>query len=128
MERPSVRLGEFDAIIEATGAAEMAVPMIGALARNGVLDLAGGGGPGAVLMPGALLGSMLGRNLTMLGSVNANADDWRAAVHDLRTMCERFESAVDALITHTFAFDDNVGTAFERVPGQIKAVIDIAPL
>src|SRR5579859_110101 len=38
----SAGLGAFDAIIEATGAAEMSVLMLGLLARNGVLDLVGG--------------------------------------------------------------------------------------
>jgi glucose 1-dehydrogenase len=125
LDRPQERLGEFDAIIEATGAVEVALPMIGALARNGVLDLAGGGaGPTFGVKPG-LFGSMVGRNLTVLGSVNANADDWRAAVRDLRAMQARFPGVVERLITHTFTFDD-VAVAFERVPGQIKAVFDIS--
>jgi hypothetical protein len=36
-----------------------------------------------------------------------------------------YGGAVESLITHTFGMDD-VDVAFERVPGQIKAVIDIA--
>ena len=36
-----------------------------------------------------------------------------------------FSGMVEALITHTFDMRD-VDAAFERVPGQIKAVIDIA--
>lgn len=124
LEHPEDALGGgFDAIIEATGAAEMAVAMLSALGRNGVLDLAGGGGGEEhVRIRSAALGAMVGRNLTMLGSVNANADDWRNAVADLSAMRERFPGAVEALITHRFAMDD-VGVAFERAPGQIKAVI-----
>ena len=68
---------------------------------------------------------MVGRNLTVLGSVNANTDDWRTAVQDLTSMRTRFPGVVEALITHTFEMGD-VDVAFERVPGQIKAVIDIA--
>ena len=126
MDRPQERLGEFDAVVEATGAIEMAVPMIAVLARNGVLDLAGGGSGPTVSVDPRLFGSMVGRNLTIVGSVNANADDWRAAVRDLIAMRTRFGDAVDRLITHTFTFDD-VDVAFERVPGQIKAVFDISP-
>ena len=124
LARPQAQIGDFDAIVEATGAAEMGVAMLGALARNGVLDLAGGGGGGPVTVPASLLGSMVGRNLTMLGSVNANADDWRTSARDLAAMRHRFPGVVEALVTHHFAMDD-VEVAFERVPGQIKAVIEL---
>jgi threonine dehydrogenase-like Zn-dependent dehydrogenase len=117
--------GGFDAIIEATGAAQIGVAMLGALAPNGVLDLAGGGSGDPVPIQPRTLGSMLGRNLTLLGSVNANPDDWRNAVRDLGTMRQQFPGAVEALITHRFEMQD-VDVAFDRVPGQIKAVIDIS--
>jgi threonine dehydrogenase-like Zn-dependent dehydrogenase len=126
LEQPQAALGAFDAIIEATGAVELSVGMLGALAPNGVLDLVGGPPERkAVPIHAAALGAMVGRNLTLLGSVNANTDDWRAAVQDLTAMRTAFPGAVEALITHTFAMRD-VDVAFQRVPGQIKAVIDIA--
>jgi threonine dehydrogenase-like Zn-dependent dehydrogenase len=124
-ERPRDRLGEFDAVVEATGAIEMAVLALGTLARNGVLALAGGGGGTSVPLAASLLGSMVGRNLTMLGSVNANGDDWRCAVADLTAMRVRYPGVVERLITHTFQMTET-DVAFERVPGQIKAVIDVA--
>jgi glucose 1-dehydrogenase len=126
LEQPQARLGAFDAIIEATGAAELAVAMLGALAPNGVLDLVGAPPERkAVPIQAAALGAMMGRNLTMLGSVNANSEDWLAAVRDLCAMRERYPGSVDALITHTYTMAD-VELAFERQPGQIKAVIDIS--
>jgi threonine dehydrogenase-like Zn-dependent dehydrogenase len=125
LDQPQAALGGFDAIIEATGAAEIGVAMLGALAPNGVLDLVGGGGGDPVLIKPGLLGSMLGRNLTLIGSVNANPDDWQTSVRDLTDMRQRFPGVVEALITHRFEMQD-VDVAFERVPGQIKAVIDIA--
>lgn len=122
---PQPRIGGFDAIIEATGAVELAVGVIGALERNGVLDLVGGP-PEFIAVPihARATGSMVGRNLTILGSVNANRDDWRTAVGDLLMMRRAFPGVVDALITDTYGFDE-VEVAFERRPGQIKAVIDI---
>jgi len=126
LEDPQTRLGEFDAVIEATGAVEMSVLMIGVLGRNGVLDLVGGPPERkAVPIEAAALGSMVGRNLTVLGSVNANADDWRASVRDLSAMRTVFEGVAEDLITHTFDLSD-AEHAFGRVPGQIKAVVDIA--
>jgi glucose 1-dehydrogenase len=125
LDQPQARLGDFDAIVEATGAVEMAVLMIGVLARNGVLDLVGGPPERkAVPIHASATGSMVGRNLTVLGSVNANADDWRAAVADLLAIQHTFGGAADDLITHRFGLDD-VDHAFERVPGQIKAVVDV---
>ena len=127
LEEPQARLGAFDAIIEATGAVELSVGMLGALAPNGVLDLVGGVAERkAVPIQAAAFGAMVGRNLTLLGSVNANTDDWRAAVADLTAMRARYPGAVESLITHTFGMHQ-VDLAFERVPGQIKAVIDIGP-
>jgi hypothetical protein len=46
-------------------------------------------------------------------------------VRDLTDMRREFPGAVEALITHTFQMGD-ADVAFERVPGQIKAVIDIS--
>jgi threonine dehydrogenase-like Zn-dependent dehydrogenase len=125
LEHPQERMGDFDAIVEATGAAEISVAMISALARNGVLDLAGGAAGKAVSIQPSALGGMLGRNLTVIGSVNANAADWRNAVEDLTAMRQAFPGVVEALITHHFQMEE-VDIAFTRVPGQIKAVIDIA--
>ena len=126
LEEPQKRIGAFDAIIEATGAVELSVGMLGALGPNGVLDLVGGAAERkAVPIHASALGAMVGCNLTVLGSVNANHDDWLAAVRDLGEMRRAFPGAVEDLITHTFEMGD-VDVAFERVPGQIKAVIDIA--
>src|SRR5260370_440736 len=126
LDQPQARLGAFDAIIEATGAAELCVGMFSALGPDRVLDLVGGAAERkAVPIHASALGAMVGRNLTVLGSVNANHDDWLAAVRDLGEMRRAVPGAVQDLITHTFDMCD-VDVAFERVPGQIKAVIDIA--
>lgn len=125
LDQPRARLGSFDAIIEATGAIELSVAMLGALAPNGVLDLVGGPPERkAVPIHANLLGGMLGRNLTMLGSVNANTHDWVAAVNDLAAMLTGYPGVVESMITHEFAME-NVDVAFERVPGQIKAVVNV---
>jgi threonine dehydrogenase-like Zn-dependent dehydrogenase len=125
LQQPSLRLGSFDAIIEATGAAELSVGMLGALSRNGVLDLVGGPPERkAVPIHSDMLGAMLGRNLTMLGSVNANADDWVAAVADLTAMLTEYPGVVESMITHEFEME-HVDVAFERVPGQIKAIVNV---
>jgi threonine dehydrogenase-like Zn-dependent dehydrogenase len=126
LDQPRERLGGFDAVIEATGAIELSVAMLGALAPNGVLDLVGGPPERkAVPIHASLLGSMVGRNLTVLGSVNANVEDWQAAVRDLQQMRAAYPGVIDELITHRFGMDD-ADVAFVRVAGQIKAIISIA--
>jgi glucose 1-dehydrogenase len=125
LEQPRARLGAFDAVIEATGAVELSVGMLGALGPNGVLDLVGGVAERkTVPVHATLFGSMVGRNLTVLGSVNANTADWVAAVNDLAQMRQAYPGVVERLITHEFGMDD-VDTAFERVAGQIKAIIRV---
>jgi glucose 1-dehydrogenase len=125
LEQPQERLGVFDAIIEATGAVELCVAMIRALDRNGVFDLAGGVAEDkAIPIHASVLGSMVGRNLTVLGSVNANMQDWQTSVRDLAEMQTTFPGVVEALVTHRFGMTD-VDVAFDRTPGQIKAVIEL---
>src|SRR5229473_2388606 len=106
LEQPQARMGGFDAIIEATGAAELCVALFGALGPNGVLDLVGGAAErNEVPIQASVLGAMVGRNLTVLGSVNANHDDWQTAVRDLSEMRRAFPGAVEAIVTHTFDMD-----------------------
>jgi threonine dehydrogenase-like Zn-dependent dehydrogenase len=126
LDQPRDRLGAFDAIIEGTGAVELSVAMLATLAPNGVLDLVGGPPERkAVPIHASVLGAMVGRNLTLLGSVNANADDWRRAVRDLQQMRAAYPGVVEELITHRYGMGD-ADVAFERLPGQIKAIISIA--
>jgi len=66
------------------------------------------GGPSdrqPVPIQAASLGAMVGRNLTVQGSVNANPEDWRLAVADLIAMRLSFPGVVEAMITHHFDFD-----------------------
>jgi len=123
LEAPQASIGAFDAIIEATGAAELAVAMLSALAPNGVLDLVGGSQERkAVPVHASVLAAMMVRNLTLLGSVNANSADWQAAVADLGDMRRQFPGAVEAIITDVLSMRD-VDVAFERTPDRIKVVI-----
>ncbi len=65
LDDPRAALGGFDAVVEATGAVELSVAMLGALAPNGVLDLVGGPPERkAVPIHASALGMMVGRNLT----------------------------------------------------------------
>jgi hypothetical protein len=126
LDQPQAPKRACDPIIDATGAVELSVGMLGALAPNGVLDLVGGPPEHkAVPMRASLLGAMVGRNLTLLGSVNANTQDWIAAVRDLTEMRHAFPAVVEALITHRFSMEA-ADVAFERVPGQIKAIVTVA--
>ena len=58
----------------------------------------------AVPIHASALGSMVGRNLTMLGSVNANTHDWQMAVRNLAEMRISFPGVVEALVTHRFGW------------------------
>jgi threonine dehydrogenase-like Zn-dependent dehydrogenase len=125
LEAPQASIGAFDAIIEATGAAELCVGMVNALAPNGVLDLVGAPAePPTIPIQRSALAAMVVRNLTVLGSVNANAADWQTAVTDLSAMRQQLPGTVEAIITNVLSMSE-VDIAFTRAPGQIKVVIDI---
>lgn len=120
-------LGEVDGAVEASGSAEVLLALWGALGRNGVLALVGGGGGHAEpVHPGRLLGQALGRNQALVGIVASNPRHFRAAVADLGIAFRRFPAALAGLVTARHRWDDAEHAFAEPGPDDIKAVIRIA--
>jgi threonine dehydrogenase-like Zn-dependent dehydrogenase len=92
--------GGFDVVIEAAGDAQVMLDTLGLLRRNGVACLLGvDGRRRTVSLEGPVLGvDTILQNRALLGSVNAHARDWEAAVHHLDRARTRWPGALEEFV------------------------------
>jgi threonine dehydrogenase-like Zn-dependent dehydrogenase len=93
-------VGGFDLVVEAAGNAQLMADSFGLLRRSGVLCLLGiDGHAHTVELPGRVLGvDLILENRVVFGSVNAQRQDWVAAVDALDRSRERWPDALEALV------------------------------
>ena len=99
--------GGFDVVIEAAGDAQVMLDTLSLLRRNGVACLLGVDGRARELsIDGRILGvDAVLQNRALLGSVNAHARDWEAAVDHLDRARERWNDAIEAFVGLRVAVD-----------------------
>jgi threonine dehydrogenase-like Zn-dependent dehydrogenase len=92
--------GGFDLVIEAAGSAQLMADSIGLLRRSGVACLLGiDGHQQTVEIDGRVIGvDVILENRVVFGSVNAQRQDWVAAVEALARARERWPEALDAFV------------------------------
>ncbi|MBA3263256.1 MAG: glucose 1-dehydrogenase [Thermoleophilaceae bacterium] len=100
-------VGGFDVVIEAAGDAQVMLDTLALLRRNGVACLLGvDGHTRKVSLDGRVLGvDTILQNRALLGSVNAHARDWEAAVEALDRARERWGDALEAFVGLRVALD-----------------------
>jgi threonine dehydrogenase-like Zn-dependent dehydrogenase len=118
-------LGRFDLVVEAAGSAELIARSLGLLRRSGVACLLGiDPHTRRVELDGRVLGvDMILDNLVLFGSVNAQRQDWVAAVADLDRVRERWPEALERLVSLRVPLD-----RFEEAFAHrgAKATLDLA--
>lgn len=120
-------LPNIDLIVECSGstaAVEAALPLLGI---NGVLVLLSvtGGTRTATLPLDQLNFDFVTGNKTMVGSVNSNAGDFRAAIADLETIERCWPGLAARLITHRLQSLDEAVNLMESTRGAIKAIVEL---
>jgi glucose 1-dehydrogenase len=92
--------GGFDVVIEAAGDAQVMLDTLGLLRRNGVACLLGVDGRSRTIgIDGPVLGvDTILQNRALLGSVNAHARDWEAAVDNLDSARARWPDALEEFV------------------------------
>ena len=117
-------LGAFDLVVEAAGDAQLAVDALGLLRRNGVACLIGIDGrdrhvdlEGSVLSLDFVLG-----NRVAFGSVNAQRQDWQAAVEALDEGRALWQDALEQLVTLRVPLD-GFERAFEHRGGKATLLL-----
>ena len=124
---PFDTLGPADLILEATGSSGVAFGSVALLKPNGALILTSvtGGGRSLDLPADELNKRIVLQNLLVLGSVNANALDFRAGIEDLRSAEARWPGVLASLITRRVPLAE-AAAALRRDPRDIKTVVEVA--
>jgi len=125
-DTPLASLGPVDVVLEATGSSAVAFAAIDLLGPNGAIVLTSvtGGGRSIELPADELNQRIVLRNLLVLGSVNANAEDFKAGIADLALSEQRYPGFLGSLITRRVPLAE-AASALPHDPTQIKTVVEI---
>jgi glucose 1-dehydrogenase len=117
-------LGKFDLVIEAAGNAQVMAQALGLLRRSGVACLLGiDPRDQTVELDGRVLGmDTILENRVLFGSVNAQRQDWLAAVDDLVEARERWPEALEQFVTLRVPLD-RFPEAFEHRGGKATLLL-----
>jgi threonine dehydrogenase-like Zn-dependent dehydrogenase len=117
-------LGKFDLVIEAAGNAQLMLQTLGQLRRNGVACLLGiDPRDQTIELDGPVLGmDTILENRVLFGSVNAQRQDWLAAVADLERAQERWPEALAHFVTLRVPLD-RFSEAFEHRGGKATLLL-----
>ncbi|MBO0890425.1 MAG: glucose 1-dehydrogenase [Acidothermales bacterium] len=118
------RIGNVDVIYEAVGHSHFALEALEVLGTNGIYVLTGVPGLQAFVEadPARLMRTMVLKNQVLLGTVNAGADDFAAALRNLDLFRRRWPEAVRTLIAGRHPLERAAGLVLGR-PAGIKTVI-----
>jgi glucose 1-dehydrogenase len=119
-------LGRFDLVVEAAGNAELMAASLGLLRRSGVACLLGiDPRKQTVELDGPTLGvDVILENRVLFGSVNAQRQDWLAAVRDLEHARGRWPDALERFVTLRVPLD-RFEEAFAHRGGKATLRLDI---
>lgn len=117
-------LGKFDLVVEAAGDAQLMAHALGLLRRSGVACLLGiDPREQTVELDGPVLGvDTILENRVLFGSVNAQRQDWLAAVADLEGVQERWPEALEQFVQLRVPLD-RFAEAFEHRGGKATLVL-----
>jgi threonine dehydrogenase-like Zn-dependent dehydrogenase len=117
-------LGTFDLVVEAAGNAQLMARTLGLLRRSGVACLLGiDPRDQTVELDGPVLGvDTILENRVLFGSVNAQRQDWLAAVDDLDRAQDRWPEALQQFVTLRVPLD-RFQEAFEHRGGKATLVL-----
>jgi threonine dehydrogenase-like Zn-dependent dehydrogenase len=122
------QVGNVDIIVECSGSSEAvqaAIPLLGVGGVLVLLSITGGQRTTEIDFNRVNFEFVTG-NKTMVGSVNSNAGDFRAAIADLQEFERLWPGLVGQLITRRLASLQDGLDLMESTRGEIKAVIDLA--
>jgi glucose 1-dehydrogenase len=127
LDQMGARLGPFDLVFEATGAASVVFPAMALLAPNGVAVLSSvtAGEQRQAVDAGGWNRKMVLGNRMVLGTVNAGRRHFEQAVADLATAEARLPGWTSRLITRRLPCTE-AERALERGPQDIKTVLEFA--
>ena len=123
----AAEIGPVDIVVEATGFSPLAFDAMDMAAPNGIVCLTGVSGGSRTLEISAdhLNLEMVLSNKVVFGTVNANRRHFASGVRHLQEIEVRWPGLLSRMITHRLPIAD-FADAFERSPGHVKSVVEIA--
>jgi threonine dehydrogenase-like Zn-dependent dehydrogenase len=118
--------GPFDIAVEATGFSPLAFRLLGTVGANGVAVLTGvsGGDRVAELPVDHLNLEAVLQNKVLVGTVNADRQNFERAVADLAGIEQRWPGWLQQMITRRVPLE-RYSEALHRAPEDVKAVVDV---
>ncbi len=117
--------GEFDIILDATGAAKLELQIVQYLAPCGIYVLTGIPENTTLSIDGGkFVSNLVLKNQVIFGSVNASRDHFKQAVIDLAAAKEKWTGVVEQFITSKTHYQQFDQVFAKRNPDEIKAVIE----
>lgn len=116
-----------DVVVEATGNSSVAFEALSLVGANGAIIWTSvtGGGRSAQLPIDEINRDVVLRNVLLLGTVNANAVDFRSGIADLAAAEERWPGFLASLITRRLPLAE-AASGLRHDPAQIKTVVEVA--
>jgi threonine dehydrogenase-like Zn-dependent dehydrogenase len=121
------QIGSIDLVYEAVGKAKVSYDVLRVLGLNGVFVFTGIPAPRPPIGIDAdiIMRNLVLKNQAVVGTVNADAEAFAAAIRDLRIFLKRWPSALKAIITGRHKIDDYRELLLGKANG-IKSVIAMA--
>jgi threonine dehydrogenase-like Zn-dependent dehydrogenase len=118
------QIGNIDLVYEAAGHSHFALEALRVLGTNGIFVLTGVPGLQAFIEadPASLMREMVLKNQVLLGTVNAGADAFAAALRDLEIFRQRWPAVVSTLIAGRYQ-PEQAAELIQGRPVGIKSVI-----
>lgn len=125
-EQPMAEMGEFDLVVEATGAPQVVFDALQTLDENGVMCLTGvpPQKPPLKIDVDDMMRDMVLGNRILFGSVNSRRAHVETALARLQAFQRRWGDAIDDALTHTFAPEDAAAAFEENGEHLVKKAID----
>jgi threonine dehydrogenase-like Zn-dependent dehydrogenase len=119
--------GALNIVFEASGAAAIALELIGYLSRSSIYVMTGIPREGLMTQVDAaqIVRDMVRKNQVIVGSVNSNYMHFDMALRDIGPVDSRFGGMLKEMITHRFPLEQYEEAFASPGPTHIKTVIDL---
>ncbi|MEE8372127.1 MAG: glucose 1-dehydrogenase [Dehalococcoidia bacterium] len=119
--------GNLNIVIEASGAAEIALQLISHLARSSIYVMTGIPREGLLTQVDAaeIVRETVRKNQVIVGSVNSNRTHFEMALRHIGAIDARFDGMLKEMITHRYRMADFQKAFDERGPTHIKSIIEV---
>ncbi len=128
MEVCTITAGNLDIVLEASGAADMAVQIIQYMTRDSIYVMTGipREGLNVQVDAGQIVRQMVRYNQVLVGSVNSNRTHFEMALRDIPRIVSRFPGFLEGLFTRRLPLARYEEAFAAKGPGDIKTLIRVS--